>query len=346
VGAVTATSDFRKRKFERLKELAAKGTVVGSVVEEEELEYLASTAAVASAKANVERARADFAESESKVEAASADIELKNAQIEVARKELDRAKAVEDYARVRAPFDGVVVRRTVDPGSFVQNATTGASDALISVAKVDLVTMSAKFPDSVAPFVTSDTPALVTVDDLPDVSIPVRVTRFAPSVQNADNTMRVEVDLFNGSEAEYAQLLAALKRADGPRPTKGPGDDVPVRAFPPGGAQRLIPGMTGNLTLTVGGFGESFVLPSTAIYSRGGASYLLLVEGGTTREVPVRVQLTDGKTVRVALVTKKRDATGKTRDVLTDLTGKEQVIAARQAEFGTAARVKVAASEW
>lgn len=346
VDAALATSDFRKRKFERLKELAARNTVVGNVVEEEEREYLASAAAVLSAKANVERARADYAESESKVEAAAADIELKGAQIEVARKELERARAVEDYARVRAPFDGVVVRRTVDPGSFVQNATTGASEALISVAKVDLVTVSARFPDSVAPFVTADTLAVVTMDDLPDVSIPVRITRFAPSVQNADHTMRVEVDLFNGDEAEYAQLLADLKRADGPRPTKGPGTDPPVRAFPPGTARRLIPGTTGSVKLTLGGYGESFVLPSTAVYSRAGATYLLLVENGTTREVPVRVQLNDGKTARVAVLTKKRDANGTTRDVLTDLTGKEQVVAARQAEFGNAARVRVAPGDW
>lgn len=346
VDAATATSDFRKRKFERLKELAAKGTVVGSVVEEEEREYLAAAAAVLSAKANVERARADFAESESKVEAAGADIELKKAQIDVAQKELDRAKAVADYARVRAPFDGVIVKRTIDPGSFVQNATTGASDLLISVSRVDLVTVSAKFPDSVAPFVTSDTLALVTIDDLPDVSIPVRITRFAPSVQNADHTMRVEVDLFNGDEADHARLAAQLADPSAPRPTKGPGTEVPVRAFPPGGARRLIPGMTGNLTLTIGGYGESFVLPSTAIYSRGGATYLLVVEDGVTREVPVRVQLNDGKTVRVALLTKKRDASGKVREVLLDLTGKEQVVAARQAEFGDAARVKVAPSDW
>ncbi len=346
VDAATATSDFRKRKFERLKELALKGTVVGNVVEEEEREYLAAAAAVASAKANVERARADFAESESNVEAASADIELKKAQIDVAQKELERAKAVADYARVRAPFDGVVVKRMVDPGSFVQNATTGTSDLLISVSRVDLVTVSAKFPDSVAPFVTADTLALVTVDDLPDVSIPVRITRFAPSVQNADHTMRVEVDLFNGDEADHARLLADLKRPDGPRPTKGPGSEPPARAFPPGAPQRLIPGMTGTMKLTLGGYGESFVLPSTAVYSRGGATYLLVVEDGTTREVPVRVQLNDGKTVRVALLGKKRDANGKTRDVLTDLTGKEQVVAARQAEFGDAARVAVAPSDW
>jgi len=48
---------------------------------------------------------------------------------------------------VRAPFDGGVVKRMVDPCSFVQNATTGASDLLISVSRVDLVTVSAKFPD-------------------------------------------------------------------------------------------------------------------------------------------------------------------------------------------------------
>ena len=217
--ATSATRDLKKRKLTRFQELAAKGSVVGNVVEEEERDYLASEASVTSAMANVERARADYAESESKMEAAAADIELKSAQIEVARKDLDRAKAIADYAKLLAPFDGVVLRRTVDPGSFVQNATTGASQALISIARVDIVTVSAKFPDSVAPSVAVNTPALVTVDDLPGVSIPAKVTRFAPTVQNADRTMRVEVDLFNGDEDEYRRLFDAIRRGGPDSPT-------------------------------------------------------------------------------------------------------------------------------
>ena len=348
VQGVTATRDLKKRKYERFKELAERGSVVGSVVDEEERDYLSSEAAVTSAKANVERARADYAESESKIEAAAADIDLKKAQIEVARKDLDRAKAVADYAKVRAPFDGVVTRCTVDPGSFVQNATTGNSETLIAVARVDIVSVTAKIPDAAAPSVAVDTPATVTVDDLPGVTIAAKVTRFAPSVQNADRTMRIEVDLFNGDEAEYQRLVDCVKKAGPDQPTKGAGTAVPVRAFasdaPKG--RRLLPGMTGSIRLAVGGFGESHVLPNTAVYSRSGTPYIMLVENGKTRQVPVRVQLTDGKTVRVAIVAKRVEADGAARDVLTELTGQEEVVVARQLEVGDGASVKSGPSDW
>jgi multidrug resistance efflux pump len=345
---MTATRDLKKRKFERFQGLAEKGSVVGSVVEEEERDFLASEASVTSAKANVERARADYAESESKIEAAAADIELKKAQIVVARKDLDRAKAVADYARIVAPFDGVIVRRTVDPGSFVQNATTGASEALISLARVDIVTVSAKFPDTVAPSIGVTTAAVVQIDDLPGVTIPAAISRYAPSVQNADHTMRVEVDLFNGDEDEYQRIVQTMGGTGPDRQTKGRRDGVPVRAFPPDAPKhrRLIPGMTASIKLTVGGFGESYVLPSTAVYSRSGTSYILLVEKGKTKQVPVRVQLSDGKTARVAMLTKRRDADGASRDLLAELTGQEEVVVARQLEIGDGAAVKTGESSW
>lgn len=347
VMASAATRDLRKRRFDRFKDLAARGSVVGSVVEEEERDYLAAEAGVTAAKANVDRARADYAESESKVEAAAADIELKIAQIDVARKDLDRAKAVAAFGRITAPFDGVVIRRTVDPGSFVQNATTGTSEPLISVSRSDIVTVVARFPDTVAPFVQRKSPVVVQIDDLPGVTIPAGVTRFSPSVATADRTMRVEVDLFNGDEADFARLSAAIQAGGADRPTKSPDDPMPVRAFPTGNtAQRLLPGMTGTVRLSVGGFGESFVLPTTAVYSRGGATFLLLMENGKTRQVPVKVQLNDGKTVRVAIQTSRKLSDGSTRDVLTELTGREEVIAARQLEFGDGATVKPTASEW
>lgn len=347
VQAVTATRDLRKRRYDRFKDLAARGSVVGSVVEEEERDYLAAEAGVTAAKANVDRARADYAESESKVEAAAADIDLKTAQIEVARKDLDRAKAVAEFGRVVAPFDGVVIRRSVDPGSFVQNATTGMSEPLISVSRSDIVTVVARFPDTVAPFVQRKSPVLVQVDDLPGLTIPAGVTRFSPSVATADRTMRVEVDLFNGDEADFARLSAAIQAGGIGRPTKSPDDPMPVRAFPTSSAaQRLMPGMTGTMRLSIGGFGESFVLPTTAVYARGGATFLLLLENGKTKQVPVKVQLNDGKTVRVAIRSGLTGSDGSTREVLTELTGREEVVAARQLEFGDGATVKPSPSEW
>ena len=345
VQAATATRDLRKRKFERFQALAERGSVVGSIVEEEERDYLASEANVAAADANVERARADYAESESKIDAAAADIQLKLAQIEVARKDLDRAKAILNYGKIVAPFDGVVVRRSVDPGSFVQNATTGTSDVLISIAKVDLVTVSAKFPDSVAPSIQNGMPALVTVDDLPGVTISAKVTRFAPTLQNADRTMRIEVDLFNGDEADYLRLT---QEPGSSRFSKGSADMVPVRAFPADApiSRRLIPGMTGSIKLTIGNFGDSFVLPSVCVYSRSGVSYILVVQDGVTKELPVRVQLNDGKTVLIAIIANQQQSDGIRSEVSSELKGDEQVVVARQLEIGPDTPVQSGLTDW
>lgn len=345
--AATATRDFRKRKFNRFQELAKSGTVVGNLVEEEEREYLASEAVVTSTNANVDRAKADFSESESKVEAAAADIDLKQAQIEVARKDLERAKAIADYSKVLAPFAGVIVRRNVDPGSFVQNATTGSSETLIAVARLDLVTVSAKFPDNVAALVNEKTMASIQFADLPGLNVTSKITRFSPTVLNADRTMRVEIDLFNGTESEYQLLLEAIKVGGPNRPTKGASDPIPVHAQANQTAiRRLVPGMLASIKLGVGGFGESYVLPSAAVYTRSGTSYVLLVEQGRTKQVPVRVQFNDGKTVRVGLQLASRDTNGNVREGLRELTGQEEIVATRQLEIGDGTAVQGSASDW
>jgi hypothetical protein len=98
--------------------------------------------------------------------------------------------------------------------------------------------------------------------------------------------------------------------------------------------------MTGKIKLSVSGLGGSFVLPSTAVYSRGGANYILLVENGKTRQLPVRIQLNDGRYARVSIVSKRKEADGTTREVLEDLNGTEQVVINRQLEIGDGVSVK------
>ena len=78
--------------------------------------------------------------------------------------------------------------RNVDPGNFVQNATTGASETLIGVARIDLVTVVTKLPENVAPFLSRTTEATLEFDDLPGVSFAGRVTRYAPAVSISERS--------------------------------------------------------------------------------------------------------------------------------------------------------------
>src|SRR5438128_5099099 len=147
VDQVKATRDFRESRWKRFKQMADDKSAVPQAVDEEERDYLSALAAWKGAEVAVRKAQADCQEKEASLEGAQADVELRQSLIEVARKDRDRTRALADYAKLTAPFDGVIVRREVDLGTFVQNATTGASDPLLSIARTDIVTVAAKLPD-------------------------------------------------------------------------------------------------------------------------------------------------------------------------------------------------------
>lgn len=366
VGAAEATAEFRRKRLDRFKILASRQTIGPDVLEEQEKEVKAGDAAVLAAQVAVERAQADLREADARIEAAQADIELKSAIVEVARRDLERAFAIADYARVTAPFDGVIVRRTVDPGSFVQNATTGQSEALISVARTDMVTIAARFPDAAAPFVNPDTEAEIVMNSLPGVTLRGPVTRFAPSVQNNDRTMRVEMDVFTGSESEYRALMSRIvsanlsplgggclwgvlaSRIGSARALAGmhKGDSDLLAARTAGStAGRLLPGMSANMKLFLKRFSGGFVVPSNAIYSRSGKPYVLLVENGKTKQYPVQVQLNDQRIAKILIEKSVVDSAG-SHEVATELTGQEEIVVAKQLEIGDGQSVRAAISQW
>jgi multidrug resistance efflux pump len=368
IGQYAALADSRRKQATRLKAMAAREAIQPERVEEGERDALAAESAAQAAHAAVEKANADVHEKEAGISAARADIEMRRTMVEVARQDYERTLAQARYARLLAPFDGVIVRRNVDPGSFVQNATSGASETLISVARTDLVTISAHFPDNAAPFIKAGIPATIELDELPEVTISGTVTRLSPSIRNTDRTMRVEVDLFNGTPAEHdrfkartlaaalvplgaagpaaAAVLTAASRDSLASQRKGPRDPLPEPAFTDNAAAvRLLAGMTGTMRLQLSRPRSSSVIPSTAIYTRGGKTYLLLVRSGVTQQVAVRVHVNDGTLAKVSVIERPRDDRGQ-RERLRELSIDDEIVASRQIEIGPGQRVTTAPEEW
>src|SRR5262249_466228 len=145
------------------------------------------------------RAKADEVAAKAKLQQAIADENLKETLIEVAREDLNLAKALQKFANVEAPFDGVITRRNVDPGTFVQNSHNSPAQSLMTIQKTDVVTVYMNLPDNYTPYIDEKTEAVIEMSELPSVQIRARVTRYSPSLLTPgnDRTMRVEVDLFN-----------------------------------------------------------------------------------------------------------------------------------------------------
>jgi multidrug efflux pump subunit AcrA (membrane-fusion protein) len=334
-----ALTHYREIQLENLERLLKSNSVERIARDEgqKNLEYARATeggaeSARIKAEQEVEDARAN-------VRVAAADMRRCEQLIEVAKSDQEQAAAITGYAEVKAPFPGAVVSRHVDPGSFVQNASTGSPTPVLTMERSDIVTVVMRVPDNYAPYITSSTEAVLELDSLPGLKIHGKVTRFAPSLVTSahDRTMRVEVDLWNESPEQYQKFiadkknLADLKEGQLPIIPEFTGKEY-------SSSKHLIPGMYGNMRLILKEFGQIELIPSKAIQRHGGRSSIYVVRDGKVHEMPVDVQVDDGILAHVV-------ALGDKGKILGELADSEQVIVSNLEELSEGQVVTAARSE-
>jgi multidrug resistance efflux pump len=367
-----ATRDVRQYRYDRAFKLYTENVLEKNVVDEEKRDFDSAVAACDKAVAAVKRARAEKKEKESNLKIAEADRELKESLIAVAQRDRDRVKSLADYAEIVAPYDGVVVARNVSVGNFVQNAATAQTAPMLTIARTDIVTVVMKVPDNAAPYVTTGTDAIIQIDELPGVVIRGKVTRFAPAIESKDRTQRVEVDLYNGSREDYDRFVAqavstqlaplagasllgfttlrAVSQTECAPNTKGDANCLPL--FPQTGraaplSKPLMPGNSGYMRLLLRQFQDPYLLPSSAVFSRGGKPYVLAVQEGVTRLLPVHVLVSDGKLVKVVVIERETHPTfGDHEEVVRELRKDELIVVSRQVEIGEGQLVQVTEESW
>ncbi|HEV2208212.1 MAG TPA: efflux RND transporter periplasmic adaptor subunit [Verrucomicrobiae bacterium] len=140
-------------------------------------------------------------------------------QYEVAQAKLQRTETLLQYARLVAPFSGMITARFVDPGAFIPAATTGSTPqnaAVVTLMDYSRVRVQAFVPEPEVPFIRNGTPAIVTVEELPGRTFPGSVTRFAHALDSATKTMLTEIELPNPAgelrPGAYASVQLELER--------------------------------------------------------------------------------------------------------------------------------------
>lgn len=162
-----------------------------------------------------------------------ADFKLKTALAESARAEARRLEKLQAFARVTAPFSGIVTVRNVDAGDLIVAA---GSKELFHLAQTEKLRVYVQVPQAMARGISPGQSAEMSLPELPAHRFAARVIRTAGVIAAESRTLLIELEVENpkgeilaGSYAQVrfteAGMAAALTlpantvmfRAEGPQ---------------------------------------------------------------------------------------------------------------------------------
>jgi membrane fusion protein (multidrug efflux system) len=186
-------------------------------------------------------------------------------KLEVAKANLERTETLLNYAKIVAPFSGIITRRSVDPGAFIPAASSGStpqSAALVTLADFSRMRLQVAVPESEAALITVNQPVKATVEGLPGRTIEGAITRFAYALDEATKTMLAEIEV--------------------------PNPDLQLR-----------PGMYATVKIGIERKPDALLVPTDALITEKAGTFVFLNSDGKAKKVKVQTGFNDGTNVEI-----------------------------------------------
>ncbi len=206
---------FADKQYARVNSLVAERAADAKLADEQMSDLAAAVAAERTGQSEILNAKAKLLSAEAAVDQAKSDAVEARANQGVAEARLDRAGVNLDYARIVAPFDGVVTHRTFHVGALIRSATDGGQQPLLTVKCTNKMRVVVLVPDGDVVHTKLGDTAVVSVDALDGRTFTGTLARIARA-EDAERMMRVEIDLQNHDDVlcdgMYGKALITLER--------------------------------------------------------------------------------------------------------------------------------------
>lgn len=210
-----ASYEYWRGQHQRVADAADRGVIEKQVRDETLNKFKAAEAYREEIEAKVQSTQALVKEIEAKRDRAKADIEAAQARVLVAQADEARHAAFLEYRFLRAPFDGVVTRRNVHTGYFLQPGTGTGPNILFVVARTDRLRIVAEVPESDAPLIALGMSAKIQPTTLKDQFFDGKIVRTSFTLDAKSRTLRVELDSPNAEgklrPGMYANLALSVQ---------------------------------------------------------------------------------------------------------------------------------------
>jgi membrane fusion protein (multidrug efflux system) len=192
-------------------------------------------------------------------------VDAAKAKALMAKANLERTQTMLSYAKITAPFSGIVTARFVDPGAFIPSATSGSAAqtaALVTLADFNTVRAQVALPEAEASLAQVGQPVKLAVEGLAGKTFESKISRLSYALDDATRTMLVEADLANPDLA-------------------------------------LRPGMYATIKVGVEKHTEALRIPVAALVLEKANAFAFVARGGQAKKTALKVGFNDGALVEV-----------------------------------------------
>ena len=139
---------------------------------------------------------ADLTKAEARAGVLSAQLRQYQRQYDTARLDAQRNAAVLEKHHIRAPFDGVVVDKSAQPGEMISPLSAGGSftrTGICTIVDMDSIEIEVDVNEAFIGRVSAGAPVNAVLDAYPDWTIPAYVIAIVPTANREKATVRVRV---------------------------------------------------------------------------------------------------------------------------------------------------------
>jgi RND family efflux transporter MFP subunit len=148
------------------------------------------------------------------VDKAKSDLDKAKADFDIAEANSKRARVMLGYAKIVAPFDGIITARHVDPGALVN----ASASKVVELVDAGTIRLQIPVTEMEASLVQVGKPVKAAIDAVGSAPVEAKISRIAYALDPATRTMLAEADLKNADlklrPGMYAMTKIAVDRHD------------------------------------------------------------------------------------------------------------------------------------
>jgi membrane fusion protein (multidrug efflux system) len=173
------------------------------------------------------------------------------AQYEAAKAAIREVGAIRDYLDIRAPFNGIISARNVDPGAYVGPSGKGSELPLFTLQDERNLQLIISIPEMYTGYLKPGSEVSFTVKSKPEQVFHTKVTRMAGALDTRLRSERIEMDIKNDH-------------------------------------MNLLPGMITEVTVPLPARTSAFVIPKKALLDSDEGIFVIRVVNNKIQKVPVK----------------------------------------------------------